>query len=139
MIDIYHIHNNKQVLRHITIHLESYKQLDHSQTDIRLTFFPQQSWKSIPFILFLGLNTGTPLYCQYQMHEDTHTPYDSVFLFSPDLVELLLLRQQIQVTPSWTTATKYNLSFLLALHLLKKLNQQIILWLSNRNPLYITL
>lgn len=39
MIDIYHIHNNKQVLRHITIHLESYKQLDHSQTDIRLTFF----------------------------------------------------------------------------------------------------
>lgn len=44
MIDIYHIHNNKQVLRHITIHLESYKQLDHSQTDIRLTFFPQQSW-----------------------------------------------------------------------------------------------
>lgn len=73
MIDIYHIHNNKQVLRHITIHLESYKQLDHSQTDIRLTFFPQQSWKSIPFILFLGLNTGTPLYCQYQMHEDTHT------------------------------------------------------------------
>lgn len=44
MIDIYHIHNNKQVLRHITIHLESYKQLDHSQTNIRLTFFPQQSW-----------------------------------------------------------------------------------------------
>lgn len=83
MIDIYHIHNNKQVLRHITIHLESYKQLDHSQTDIRLTFFHNNHESQ--FHLFSFLDWIQVHHCTASIkctRTHTHTIRQCLFIFT---------------------------------------------------------